>query len=334
MATERGESPANAEAGLVRGRVPDFFVVGHHKCGTTALYEMLRRHPQIFMSAIKEPRYLASDMRSRFQPLRGYVLPETLDEYVALFAEATPEQTVGEATPSYLLSRTAAARIAELRPDARIVAILREPTSFLRSLHAQLLRSHVESEKSLRKAIALQDARREGRRLPRRSHLPQLLQYSEHVAYVEQLSRYHAHFAPEQILVLIYDDFQADNEGTVARVLRFLDVDDEVPVQAIRVKQTTRTMRSHQLDDVLHSLAMGTSPAARGAKSALKALSGREMRHRVLRTLRLRGVYSRMPPPDERLMLDLRRRFKPEVVALSEYLDRDLVALWGYDDLG
>jgi hypothetical protein len=33
-------------------------------------------------------------------------------------------------------------------------------------------------------------------------------------------------------------------------------------------------------------------------------------------------------------MQELRRRYKPEVVALSEYMDRDLVALWGYDDLG
>ena len=30
-------------------RVPDFFIVGHAKCGTTALYEMLRAHPQIYM---------------------------------------------------------------------------------------------------------------------------------------------------------------------------------------------------------------------------------------------------------------------------------------------
>ena len=40
------------------------------------------------------------------------------------------------------------------------------------------------------------------------------------------------------------------------------------------------------------------------------------------------------PPPDEEFMLELRRRYKGEVLALSEYLDRDLVSLWGYDELG
>jgi hypothetical protein len=47
-----------------------------------------------------------------------------------------------------------------------------------------------------------------------------------------------------------------------------------------------------------------------------------------------RIVYTHAPPPDEEFMLELRRRLKPEVQALSEYLGRDLVALWGYDRIG
>ena len=69
----------------VRGRVPDFFIVGHPKCGTTALYEMLRRHPQIFMPALKEPAYFATDLRSRFQRKASGQLPVTLAQYLSLF---------------------------------------------------------------------------------------------------------------------------------------------------------------------------------------------------------------------------------------------------------
>ena len=50
--------------------------------------------------------------------------------------------------------------------------------------------------------------------------------------------------------------------------------------------------------------------------------------------IRDRLFYGRPKPPDENLMLEVRRRFKGEVVALSEHLDRDLVTLWGYDDIG
>ncbi len=153
-------------------RLPDFFIVGHAKSGTSALYEMLKRHPQIYMPYGKEPWFFASDMRPRFQSPKAGPPVETLEDYLSLFAPARPEQRVGEASSSYLWSRTAAGAIAEAQPAARIIAILREPASFLRSLHLQLLRTHVEAEKDLAKAISLQDARREGREVPRRSHRP------------------------------------------------------------------------------------------------------------------------------------------------------------------
>ena len=68
--------------------------------------------------------------------------PETLEEYLSLFSAAGPEQLAGEASPSYLWSRDRRRRaIAEVQPAARIIAILREPASFLHSLHLQLLQN-------------------------------------------------------------------------------------------------------------------------------------------------------------------------------------------------
>src|SRR5271155_1319829 len=214
VSVEPSVSAPGAEQGR---RAPDFFIVGHAKCGTTALYEMLRRHPQIYMPALKEPLYFATDLRARFQRRAAGPLPTELEDYLSLFADAGARQLVGEASSSYLWSRVAAANIASLQPSARIIAILREPGSFLRSLHLQLLQNHIESEKDLRKALALENARRQGKRIPRRSARPQALFYSERVRYVEQLRRYHALFPAERVLVLIYDDFRRDNEATVAK---------------------------------------------------------------------------------------------------------------------
>ena len=101
-------------------RVPDFFIVGHHKSGTTALYNMLRRHPQIYMPDLKEPRYFAEDMYAPDHRPRSGELPRSLEAYLALFADASPDQRAGEASPFYLASRVAAAEIAEvlwLDPD-------------------------------------------------------------------------------------------------------------------------------------------------------------------------------------------------------------------------
>ncbi|HWX44905.1 MAG TPA: sulfotransferase [Solirubrobacteraceae bacterium] len=325
-------SAASGETSLGQG-APDFFIVGHHKCGTTALYEMLRRHPQIYMPERKEPKFFASDVRQR-DARAATGDPETLEEYLSLFAPASPEQRVGEASPQYLWSRAAPGQIAALRPDARIIAILREPASFLRSLHLHWLLHHVETEKDFRRAISLERERRRGRHIPRSSRWPQALLYSDHVRYVEQLRRYHACFPPEQVLVLIYDDFRADNEATVRRVLRFLDVDDTAPIQALETNRTKVQVRAVRLDGLIRALYVGRGPVAGTVNRAVKTLVPKRLRRDAFRAMRRRLVWGRPQPPDERFLLELRERFKGEVVALSEYLGRDLVALWGYDRVG
>jgi hypothetical protein len=333
-AGQAGEREPPAAAAHAEGRLPDFFIVGHAKSGTTALYEMLRRHPQIFMPDFKEPWFFATDMRPRFQPPRAGPLPQTLEEYMALFAGARADQRAGEASASYLWSRTAAQRIAEVQPAARIIAILREPASFLRSLHMQFLQSHVEAKRDLRTALELEGSRREGKNIPRTSHRPQLLLYSDHVRYVEQLRRYRELFPASQVLVLIYDDFRNDNEASIRSVLRLLEVREELPIEVMNVNETRRTMRSQRLDDLVHAVSVGRGPLSRAFKGTIKALTPERVRREVLRVTQRRIVYGTPPPPDEQLMIELRRRYKPEVVALSEYLRRDLVRLWGYDDLG
>ena len=322
-------SDPSATARVSHTRMPDFFIVGHSKSGTTALYEMLRRHPQIFLTDLKEPIYFADELprdAHRYRPTA------TLEEYLALFEQARADQRVGEASASYLRSPTAASRIAEAQPDARIIAILREPASFLRSFHLQCVQAHYETQKDFRKAMQLEQARRRGRRIPRRSRWPQELLYSDHVRYVQQLRRYHDAFPPEQVLVLIYDDFRRDNEATVRTVLRFLDVDDTVTVEASDANPTVR-MRSQRMDDLVYAASTGRGPAWRAVKTMVTAITPTDLRRRALKATQRRFVHGEPPPPDEGFMLELRRRFKPEVVALSEYLDRDLITLWGYDQI-
>jgi hypothetical protein len=313
-------------------RLPDFFVVGQPKSGTTALYEMLRRHPAIFMPAGKEPWFFAHELHERTPP-RPEGTPATLAQYRALFAAARSGQRVGEASALYLWSRTAAREIAAVAPEARIVAILREPAALLRSLHLQFVETYVETEGDLRTALALESERRAGREVPRHTYWPQALLYSEHVRYVEQLRRYHELFGRERVLVLIYDDFRADNAATVRRVLRFLDVDDTAPIEPVEANPTVHP-RSQRLHELLHAVSVGHGPLSRAVKGSVKALTPTGLRRSVRDAAQRRIVFATPPPPDAQLMAELRHRFKGEVVALSEYLGRDLVGLWGYEGVG
>jgi hypothetical protein len=328
------DTPKSAVTLASQGRVPDFFIVGHPKSGTTALYQILKLHPQIFLPNLKEPQFFAAELRHRALPRASSGLPETLDDYLALFVGARPEQCIGEASTAYLWSSVAASGIADLQPAARIVAILREPASFLRSLHLQFVQSHFEMTRDLRQAIALENVRRQGQH-DRHSLLrsPQVLLYADHVRYVEQLRRYHDLFPPEHVLVLIYDDFRRDNEETVRAVLRFLGIDDSAPINMAEANPTVR-VRSPHLNNLIRTVYLGQGPASRAVKTGIKAVVSRPLRRRALHAVQHRIVYGKPKPSDERLMMELRQRFKPEVVELSEYLNRDLVTLWGYGSIG
>jgi hypothetical protein len=318
-------APAPSDAPT--GRVPDFFIVGHPKSGTSAMYQMLQAYPQLHMPR-KEPSFFVPELRTS----RWGRYHNGIDEYTAMFAGASPEQLVGEATTAYLWSQQAARLIARAQPKARIIAILREPASFLRSLHLQFIRSNMETEPDLRRALALEPERRQGRQIPPNAPRPQQLLYSEHVRYVEQLNRYRAVFPREQMLVLIYEDFRADNEGTIKQVLRFLGVEDASPVNAIEANHAS-AIRSPRAYSLVRSLYLGTAPGAGVVKRSLKALTSRRMRHRAIATTQ-RMQREEAPVEDPQLMRELRVRFKGEVEALSDHLDRDMVAFWGYEGLG
>ncbi len=314
------------------GRFPDFFIVGQPKSGTTALYEMLGRHPEIFMPASKEPWFFADELHER-PPPRPEGIAQTLEQYAALFAQARPDQRVGEASALYLWSRSAAARIGAVRPDARIIAILREPAALLRSLHLQFVQTYIEVESDFAKALALEPARRQGSQLPRHGYWPQALLYSEHVRYVEQLRRYAEIFGREQMHVLIYDDFRRDNEASVAGVLRFIGVDDTCAIAPVEANPTVQP-RSQRLNELVHALSVGRGPLSLAVKGAIKAVVPQGARRRALSATKRHLVFAEPEPPDERVRADLRVRYRGEVEALGEYLGRDLVRLWDYDGIG
>lgn len=308
-------------------RVPDFFVVGHAKTGTTALHAALRSHPELYLPEFKEPMFLASDM-----PLLGPAppgLPQTLDDYLRLFEPASPAQIVGEISPLYLLSGTAPRNIFDLNPEAKLVAIFREPVAFVRSFHLESVQIGNEDQVDLGRALELEDERRRGRNLPRGCYRPGLLLYSDHVRYTEQLERYRALFPAERVLVLVYEDFVADYAGTVRRILEHLEVDAEVDLPRVDANPTVG-VRSPRLVSGVAGLWTGGHPLARAVRRGSRAAVPGRLRLWIRRSLLQRVVYTSAPPVDPELEGRLRDRFRPEVERFADYLGRDLLEVWGY----
>ena len=152
-------------AGGIRGSArlkrPDLFIVGAFKAGTTAMYEYLRVHPQVFMSVPKEPMYFGADLTPRYRRM-------TDDEYLALFTDATPDQRAGEASPWYLYSKDAPREIFDFAPSAQAIVLLRNPVDVMYAQHSQLVFNRREDIVDFGEALAAEDDRLAGRRIPSR----------------------------------------------------------------------------------------------------------------------------------------------------------------------
>jgi Sulfotransferase family len=143
---------------------PSVFIVGHSKSGTTALSRFMSQHPSLFMVRPEEPNFFCPSWCGPADGETGFVR-RTEDEYLELFAPAGPGALCGEASATYLYSPESAGLIHAFDPHAKIIMIFREPVSFLRSYHLQLLKSAAaegETETDLGRALDLEPARRRG----------------------------------------------------------------------------------------------------------------------------------------------------------------------------
>jgi hypothetical protein len=115
-------------------------------------------------------------------------------------------------------------------------------------------------------------------------------------------------------------------------VQRFLGVDDTQPL-VVKESNPTVRVRSQRLHSIVHAFASGDGPLPRAVQAGARRLAPPQLGRQSAVAIRNRLLFSSPREPDEQLMSELRRRYAPEVEALSEYLGRDLVTLWGYDSL-
>lgn len=118
-------------------RIPNFFIVGGPKCGTTSLFEWLRRHPDTYLP-VKEPNFLSRDV------FDARDVPGAVTDWGAYLNRLMPiehaDKITGESTPRYLYSDIALELLSRHNSRPKILIILRNPIDLVFSLHGQMLR--------------------------------------------------------------------------------------------------------------------------------------------------------------------------------------------------
>ena len=292
--------------------IPDFYIVGAFKCGTTALYDYLRPHPQVFMPFHKEPLFFGDDLTRRYGRM-------TRDQYEALFTDAKPGQRVGEASAWYLYSRSAAHEIREASPRAQIIVMLRNPVDVMYAQHSQLLFNVEEDIVDFGEALAAEPARRRGERLPLGPLRVENLYYRESVRFPEQLRRYYDAFGRDRVLTVIFDDFRQDTAGEYRRVLEFLGIDPSFS-PGFAVRNPNKRVRFPVLQRLVYQ---PPGPLLKLVPIIRRFPLAHTVRERVLR---LNSAAQRRQPMDPQLRERLLAEFAPQIQELGELIGRDLSA--------
>jgi hypothetical protein len=307
----------------------DFFIAGNSKSGTSALYFFLRQHPEVAMSSPKEPNFFATDV-CHDQEI-GAFTRMSRQQYQDCFDDPEGSSLRGEASACYLYSREAAANIARYNPDAKIIFLFREPVSFLHSYHLQQLKNPVsegETVKDFAEALRLEADRRDGRAIPSGCLIPELLYYSERVKYAEQLARFYAHFPRHQVLVLLYEDFKADNEAVFRDILTFLEIDPNFQ-PAFRRHNAGQKLKSKSAQRFVHRLSHGEGLWA-GPKRVLSSLLPQTARRFLMRAVFRNVVFEPKDEVSPQLRRHLKEQFRPEVERFGDLIGRDLISEWKY----
>ncbi len=303
---------------ILPNKIPNFFIVGAPKCGTTALNQYLAAHPDVFM-ARKEMHHFGGDLKFGPQFYR-----RDTAAYASEFRDGASRQCVGECSVWYLRSELAASEIKAFNPEARIIIMLREPTMMMYSMYHQFLCDGNEHLESFGQALEAVKDRRQGHQLSRQAYFPQGLDYYRTACYADQVKRYLDVFGRKQVKVILWDDF-AERTGEVYRdVVKFLGLDparipEEMSFDIINGNQTVKSkfLRGVLQDPWLRSSAVQLrtwlpAPLFKLVQKAGLGLCSMNVRPAI------------RAPFEIRLKNNVRREMQGEVEALSALLGRDL----------
>jgi hypothetical protein len=220
--TPAGGRPASpTEVGSETGALPDFIIIGEKKCGTTFLYHLLGQHPLVQPAASKELHFFDVHFDEGIEWYRRCFPPPK--------QRGARRTVTGEATP-YMSNRHAPGRVAQVVPEARLIALLRDPVERAYSDFQMVARKGRESrtfEEAMRSAAKAHPPSGEG--WDHAAFSDGRHRYLFRSVYVDHLQRWTEFFPREQLLVLKSEDFFDNPTETLKVALEFLDLPEWEP---------------------------------------------------------------------------------------------------------
>jgi hypothetical protein len=297
--------------------LPDFLVVGAAKSATSSIHHYLDQHPEIKMPEIKEPWFFSflNNPPSYTSPGKLNDVVSVLDDYVKLFENASPEQKIGEASPSYLYTyRDSINNIQSIYPaedfaKLKIIISLRDPVRRALSQYWTFTRK-AQEPLTFEEAIKINVI---SQRL--KSNWNIFYDYIGFGHYYEQVKAYLDTFGEDRVLILLYDDIQDDAVNVCRTIYKFIGVDPDFRPDLERQHNSLSGETSLMwLPRILKS----TNPVKRILASCIPE----NIRKSILRSLGKR--FLKRPDMPNELRLRLMNLYSDDIARLEKLIHRDL----------
>lgn len=304
--------------------MPNFFIVGAARSGTTSLHRYLGQHPDIFVAQVKEPHFFAADQFPAYftgpgdDRLNRRVCRDE-GQYEQLFVRASDKPAVGESSAFYLCYPHAAERIARACSDPKIIILLRNPVDRAYSAYMYLVRDGRETL-SFEDALSCERARKAQGFEPMWWH-------TELSLYYEQVKQYLEVFGVERTKVLLYDDLCSNPAELLQDVLRFLGLRDDISIDTSVRYNTAGVPRSRTLYALMDTFLAQPHALKKHIKTLLPSSLSTTWVTRAMNLL-VEPV-----PMNPQLSAQLHSLFAQDVRKLEDLLSRDLQC-WAHQEHG
>lgn len=306
---------------------PNFFIIGAQKAGTTSLYHYLTQHPQVYLSPVKEPCFFNHELNSSGEVVDGsFGNPgqraprfSSIDEYRATFRGVEGEVAIGEASPPYIYVPGTAERIKRYAPEAKIIAILRNPADRAYSAYLHAVRIGREPLTDFAQALEEEENRV-------RENWHYTFHYRSRGFYYAQIKRYYEVFRREKVGVWLYEDLRKDPTSVTQSIFRFLGVDDAfMPDTSSKHNPSgvPKGAMSHAMIKAMDKTASAFLETFTSSSKVYPLLS------KVRQSVQNRMV-AKPPPIDPEIRSRLLEGYKEDISKLQELIGEDL-SVWMQD---
>ncbi len=294
--------------------LPNFLIVGAQRCGTTSLYYYLQQHPDVYMSPIKEPKFLSNRAANQGRGPGDYLITQSsvssFDNYRKLFEKSVGKKAVGEASvDTMFFYQEAIPAVKRHLGDPRIIIILRDPVKRAYSAYNFLVRDGWEY-------LPFADTLNQEERRKRDGYCWHWL-YREVGLYAGQVRAFQENFS--RVSVLFYDDLKINADALMRSVFTFLDINPDF---------VSYISHRHNISGIprwsfLNALFVKPKRLHKVARAVGGAILGADRWVRLREHLRS-TILQKPEAIDPEIEQQLRLFYRDDILKLQDYIGRDL----------